>query len=221
MDNFFISTHPDDVSRKSNRINYHFLPTPVDKNIEKLNIYKQSNYTHDVFFAMSHGVNRGKVKSGKKDEREGFVKDLIELNKDIKFDIYGFSDRNPVWSESFYSAISRSSMAVNINRGKPKKYSSSNRIGSLIGNGLLTFIDYKKKFNHFFNKDEIIFYNNKYDLSDKLKYYKNNVSERRRIARNGQKKYFKLFNEVEVARYIVNKSLYINNYKPLWNKYID
>ena len=221
LDNFFISTHPDDVSRKSNRINYHFLPTPVDKNIEKLNIYKQSNYTHDVFFAMSHGVNRGKVKSGKKDEREGFVKDLIELNKDIKFDIYGFSDRNPVWSESFYSAISRSSMAVNINRGKPKKYSSSNRIGSLIGNGLLTFIDYKKKFNHFFNKDEIILYNNKYDLSDKLKYYKNNVSERRRIARNGQKKYFKLFNEVEVARYIVNKSLYINNYKPLWNKYID
>ena len=41
------------------------------------------------------------------------------------------------------------SMAVNLNRGKLKKYSSSNRIGSLIGNGLLTFIDYKKKFNHF------------------------------------------------------------------------
>ena len=37
----------------------------------------------------------------------------------------------------------------------------------------------------------------------------------------GQKKYFKLFNEVEVARYIVNKSLNINNYKPLWNKYLD
>jgi len=221
LDNFFISTHPDDVSRKLNSINYHFLPTPVDRNIEKLSVYKKNSYIHDVFFAMSHGVNRGIVKSGKKDEREIFIKDLIELNKDIKFDVYGFSDRNPVWSESFYSAISRSSMAININRGQIKRYSSSNRIGSLIGNGLLTFIDYKKKFNHFFNKNEIIFYNNKYDLSDKLKYYKNNESARKRIARNGQKKYFHLFNEIEVAKYIVNKSLDINNYKPLWEKYIE
>ena len=77
LDNFFISTHPDDVSRKLNSIRYHFLPTPVDRNIEKLNVYNKKNYTHDVFFAMSHGVNRGIVKSGKKDEREIFIKDLI------------------------------------------------------------------------------------------------------------------------------------------------
>ncbi len=220
LDNFFISTHPDDVSKKSNSINYHFLPTPVDRNIEKLNIYNQNNYTHDVFFAMSHGVNRGTIKSGKKDEREIFVKQLIKLNKDIKFDIYGYNDRNPVWSESFYSAISKSPMAVNLNRGKPKKYSSSNRIGSLIGNGLLTFIDYKKKFNHFFTNNEIIFYHNKYDLSEKLKYYKNNSNLRKKIAYNGQKKYFELFNEIEVAKYIVNESLGGEKYNPVWSKYL-
>tara|TARA_Y100000590_G_C15713019_1_gene1010945 strand:+ start:74 stop:2206 length:2133 start_codon:yes stop_codon:yes gene_type:complete len=221
LDNLFISTHPDDVSKKVSSIRYHFLPTPVDKNIEKLNVYNQNNYTHDVFFAMSHGVNRGTIKAGKKDERETFVKQLIKLNKDIKFDIYGFNERNPVWSESFYSAISRSSMAVNINRGKPKKYSSSNRIGSLIGNGLLTFIDFKKKFNHFFNNKEIIFYNNKYDLSEKLKYYKINEKERRKIARNGQKKYFELFNEIEVAKYIVNESLGVKKYSPKWHDYLN
>ena len=221
LDNFFISTHPDDVSQKNKSIRYHFLPTPVDKNIEKLNIYKQNEYTHDVFFAMSHGVNRGTIKSGKNDEREIFVNELINLNKNLKFDIYGYNDRNPVWSESFYSAIARSSMAVNINRGKPKKYSSSNRIGSLIGNGLLTFIDYKKKFNHFFNKKEIIFYHNKNDLSDKLNFYKKNENERRLIAKNGQKKYFKLFNEIEVAKYIVNESLGNNNFKPKWYDYLN
>ena len=219
IDNFFISTHPDDVSKKNSRIKYHFLPTPVDRNIEKLNIYSLNNYTYDVFFAMSHGVNRGKIKSGKNDERESFINELIDLNKDIKFDIYGFKDRNPVWSESFYSAISRSSMAVNLNRGRPKKYSSSNRIGSLIGNGLLTFIDYKKKFNHFFSSQEIIFYNNKYDLSEKINFYKRNQNKAKKIARNGQKKYFKLFNEIEVAKYIVNESIGENNV-PIWNKYI-
>ena len=219
IDNFFISTHPDDVSKKDRRIRYHFLPTPVDRNIEKLSIYNSNSYTYDVFFAMSHGVNRGKVKSGKKDERETFIKELIDLNKDIKFDIYGYKDRNPVWSESFYSAISRSSMAVNLNRGKPKKYSSSNRIGSLIGNGLLTFIDYKKKFNHFFNQNEIIFYHNKYDLSDKINFYKRNNDLAKKIAQKGQEKYFKLFNEIEVAKYIINESMNGTS-KPTWKKYI-
>ena len=219
IDNFFISTHPDDVSKKNDKIRYHFLPTPVDKNIEKLNIYNLTNYTYDVFFAMSHGVNRGTIKSGKKDERENFIRELISLNKDIKFDIYGYKNRNPVWSESFYSAISRSSMAVNLNRGKPKKYSSSNRIGSLIGNGLLTFIDYKKKFNHFFNNKEIIFYHNKYDLSEKISYYKENPNSSKKIAKNGQKKYFKLFNEIEVAKYIVNESMNGTSL-PAWKKYL-
>ena len=92
--------------------------------------------------------------------RENFITKLMQMNKDIKFDIYGYNYRNPVWSESFIQTISRSSMAINLNIvGKPKKYSSSNRIGSLIGNGLLTFIDIPKKFNHFFNNNEIIFYN--------------------------------------------------------------
>ena len=220
IDNFFISTHPDDVSNKFKSVDYHFLPTPIDRNIEKLNIYNLDNQTHDVFFAMSHGVNRGTIKSGKIDEREKFLKILIEMNKNIKFDIYGYNFRNPVWSESFYSAISRSTMAINLNRGKPKKYSSSNRIGSLIGNGLLTFIDYKKKFNHFFSRNEIIFYHNHKDLSEKIIFYKNNTKERKRIAKNGQDKYFKLFNEIEVANYIIKRSLKNDKFKPPWEKFI-
>ena len=217
IDNFFISTHPDEVSAKNPRVNYQFLPTPVDRNIEKLSIYNNKVFIHDVFIAISHGVNRGNIKTGKVDEREGVIKKILKLNKDIKFDIYGFNDRNPVWSENFYSAISNSYMAVNINRGKSKKYSSSNRIASLMGNGLLTFMDNKKQFDHFFNKDEMIFFDNNQDLSEKLSFYKKNTSIQKKIAFNGQKKYFKLFNCVDVAEYIIEKSMNPNtNYKPAW-----
>ena len=217
IDNFFISTHPDDITIKNKNVNYQFLPTPVDKNIEKLNVYNNSIFTHDVFFAMSHGVNRGNIKSGKIDEREVFIKKILKLNKDIKFDIYGYKQRNPVWSEDFYRAISNSFMAININRGKSKKYSSSNRIASLVGNGLLTFMDYGKKFDHFFNNKEMIFFNNEVDLSEKLIFYKKNRVLSKKIARNGQKKYFKLFNEIDVAKYIVERSLnHDNKYKPSW-----
>ena len=217
IDNFFISTHPDDITHKNKNINYQFLPTPVDKNIEKLNIYRNNTFTHDVFFAMSHGVNRGNIKSGKIDERESFIKKILQLNKDIKFDIYGYKQRKPVWSEDFYRAISNSYMAININRGKSKKYSSSNRIASLVGNGLLTFMDYGKKFDHFFKNDEMIFFKNEIDLSDKLNFYKKNILLRKKIAMKGQKKYFKLFNEINVAKYIVERSMNIDDqFKPPW-----
>lgn len=218
IDNFFISTHPDDVKNKSSRVNYHFLPTPADRNIEKLNIYNNKNYIYDVFFAMSHGVNRGNLKSGKIDEREKLINNLTKMNKNIKFDVYGYKNRYPVWSESFYKSISNSSMALNLNRGKSKKYSCSNRIASLMGNGLLTFMDNQKQFDHFFTKKEIIFFKNQEDLLDKLNFYKINSKERKIIAKKGQKKYFKLFNEREVADYIVKRSFGETRYKPIWEK---
>jgi len=76
-----------------------------------------------------------------------------------------------------------------------------------MGNGLLTFIDKKTHIQDFFSKDEIVYYENIDDLSDKIKFFSKNDKLRIKIARNGQKKYFKLFNEIKTAQYIVNVSL--------------
>ena len=58
-------------------------------------------------------------------------------------------------------------MGLNLSRGRPIKYYSSDRIVQLIGNGLLTFIDDKTFLNDFFKK-ELVFYNNIDDLSEKI-----------------------------------------------------
>ena len=84
-------------------------------------------------------------------------------------------------------------MALNLSRGKPTKYYSSNRIASVVGNGLLTFIDKKVQMSDFFNNNEMIFYDGINDLSDKIKFYSINDKLRKKIAKNGKKKYFKLF----------------------------
>ena len=76
-----------------------------------------------------------------------------------------------------------------------------------MGNGLLTFIDKKTKLNDFFNKNEIVFYDNLSDLAEKILFYKQKDNLRKKIAKNGKKKYFKLFNEVKIADYIIKKSL--------------
>ena len=155
---------------------------------------------------MSHGVNRGNLKKGKIDDRINFLDKLILKLNNIKYDFYGFKNQEPIWGNEFYNALINSKMGLNLSRGKPTKYYSSNRIASIVGNGLLTFIDRKTRLQDFFTSKEIIFYDNIADLSEKIKFYSNNDKERINIAKNGKTKYFKLFDEVKIAKYIIDTS---------------
>ena len=93
-------------------------------------------------------------------------------------------------------------MALNLSRINNVKYYSSNRIASLIGNGILTFVDINTKLNDFFNNEEVVFYKNISDLSNKINYYKVNANKRNRIAKKGKQKYFRIFNNKIISDYI-------------------
>jgi glycosyltransferase involved in cell wall biosynthesis len=203
-DHNFISTDPSVLKEKKN--NFHFFFIPVDKNIERYNVYNL-NPKKDIFYAMSHGVNRAILKKGTEDERVYFLNKLVKKIDNIKYDFYGFSNKQPIWGPDFFNALINSKMGLNLSRGYPTKYYSSNRIASIMGNGLLTFIDKKVQMNDFFNKEEIIFYNNIDDLSDKIKFYSKHEMLRKKISKNGQKKYFKLFNETKISKYLVDISI--------------
>ena len=156
---------------------------------------------------MSHGVNRAVLKDGIEDERINFLDKLVKKIPNIKYDFYGFANKQPIWGHDFNNALINSKMGLNLSRGKPTKYYSSNRIASVMGNGLLTFIDEKVHMSDFFNNDEIIFYKNIDDLSDKIKFYSKNDNIRKKIAKKGKKKYFKLFNETKISKYLIDISL--------------
>ena len=161
----------------------------------------------DLFYAMSHGVNRATLKAGVEDERINFLDKLVKKIPNIKYDFYGFANKQPIWGNDFNNALINSKMALNLSRGKPTKYYSSNRIASVMGNGLLTFIDEKVKMSDFFNQNELIFYNDINELADKIRFYSNSDKLRKKIASNGKKKYFKLFNEKRISKYILDISL--------------
>ena len=207
VDHNFITTDPSIFKKQNTNIkNLHFFFVPVDQNIECFDVYKLSP-SRDIFYAMSHGVNRATLKKGKTDSRINFLNTLIKKIDNINYDFYGFENKEPIWGNNFYKALVSSKMGLNLSRGLPTKYYSSNRIASLMGNGLLTFIDRKTQMNDFFTNNEIIFYDNITDLSEKIKFYKKNEKLRIKIARNGKKKYFELFNELKTTKYIIDKSL--------------
>ena len=206
VDHNFITTEPSILKNKVNNSNIHFFFVPVDKNIERFNVFNMRP-KNDLFYAMSHGVNRATLKEGIEDDRINFLDKLVKKIPDIKYDFYGFSNKQPIWGNDFNNALVNSKMGLNLSRGKPTKYYSSNRIASIMGNGLLTFVDEKVKMNDFFNKNEIIFYSSMMDLSDKIIFYAKRDKIRKKIAKNGKNKYFKLFNESKVTKYFLDISL--------------
>ena len=216
MDATFLTTSPDVLSKKID--NSYFIPNPCDNSFEILKNY-ENECQYDVFFAMSHGVHRGELKKGKFDDRELFINKLKKLNKEISFDIYGMNNVQPVWGDNFIKAISKSSMGINLSRGEPVKYYSSDRIAQLLGNGLLTFINKKTCFNDFLSNKEIIFYKDINDLSYKIDKYKKDIKEARIIAKNGRDTYLKNFNSTIVADFILSKTFdYKSKNKFIWEK---
>lgn len=214
VDCSFCTTSPDVLKLPKDK-NIFYIPNPVDESFEHLCNYNKK-CIYDVFFALSHGVHRGKLKIGKKDPREFFIKNLIDITPNIKFDVYGMNNIQPIWADEFYNVLSNCKMGLNLSQGDPVKYYSSDRFAQLIGNGLLTFIDRKTMFENFFSKDEIIFYDNLSDLSEKILKYANDDISRIKISRNGRHKYFKYFNSSEVANFIIEKTFEFNGKKFYW-----
>ena len=206
VDHNFLTTDPSVLVKQKIKIkNAHFFFVPVDRNIECFDVYKH-NTTKDLFYAMSHGVNRATLKKGKIDNRINFLNKLIENINGVNYDFYGFENREPIWGNNFYKALIKSKMGLNLSRGKAVKYYSSNRIASLMGNGLLTYVDHNTQLSDIFNSKEMVTYTNIQDLAEKIIFYNKNDILRKKIARNGQKRYFKLFNEVKIAKYIIDQS---------------
>ena len=207
VDHTFITTSKDSTNFHGSKYkNISFFMPPADKGIECFNTY-DLNPQNDLFYAISHGVNRATLKQGKIDNRIVFIKKLIKKIKDVNYDFYGLGEKEPIWGEEFYTSLINSKMGLNLSRGKPTKHYSSNRMATFMGNGLLTFIDTKVQMGNFFKKDELITYNDLNDLADKIKFYSKNDKIRKKIAKKGQQKYFALFNEQKVAKFIIDKSL--------------
>jgi glycosyltransferase involved in cell wall biosynthesis len=215
IDATFLTTDPNSLSHKIQ--NSYFIPNPCDHSFETLKNF-ENNCKNDVFFAMSHGVHRGALKKGKIDNREIFINKLISKNKDVNFDIYGMNNVQPIWGNKFLENISNSSMGLNLSRGKPIKYYSSDRMAQLLGNGLLTFVDEKTCFGDFFTKDQLIFYKDLEDLSYKINKYKKDHNSRKRIAKKGKEFYIKQFNSTLVADFILSKIFdYKSKNKFIWS----
>jgi len=220
VDYCFLTSSPDIFKRHKHFNKLRFIPNPVDAAIDHYKNYKDNYNEYDVFVAISHGQNRGILKKGKFDEREKFINEIIVDLPQFKFAQFGLNNFEPVWGSNYYHYLSKTKMALNISRGKYQNKYSSDRISSLIGNGLLVFINEDTKFQKILTNKDVVYYKNKKDLIKKLIYYNTNDKQRIKIAKSGYDKYHKHMSNIIVSNYILS-SVGLNNVKkPFWHSII-
>ena len=218
IDQYFLTSSPTLINTNIKKKKLNYMPIPADKNIENLEIYNSNNRYKDLFFALSHGVNYGKLKNQNIDERETFLNELMQKNSKLTFNILGYANEQPKWNYQFFKELSKCKTALNLSRGIPSKYASSNRIASLIANGIMTFIDRKTQYQDFFSSDEMGFYSSVDDLINQLEKLNGNINKINTISKNGKRRYFSIFDNSIVADFIVHKTFNgKNKYKYIWD----
>jgi glycosyltransferase involved in cell wall biosynthesis len=217
IDKCFITSSPKIFKSNKNYHKFQFIPNPVDNSIDNYRNFENNNLEFDIFSAISHGQNRGLLKKGKSDERDKLIGNLIYELPEIKFASFGIDNFEPIWGVNYFYYLSKSKMALNISRGTYQDLYSSDRISSLIGNGLLVFINQNTKLNKLFTKKEVIFYRNIKDLIKKIKYYTFNDKLRKKYAKSAYIKYHKHMNSKLISNYILNCVDLIKTKKPFWH----
>ena len=217
VDYCFLTSSPKLFKKYKHYKKLKFIPNPVDISIDNYKNYNEQNLEYDVFVAISHGQNRGILKKGKIDEREEIVNKLIHNLPQNKFAQFGINNFEPIWGSNYYHYLSKSKMALNISRGTYQQKYSSDRISSLIGNGLLVFINKKTNFQKIFSNKEVVYYSNTTDLIKKIKFYTKNDNQRKKIAKLGHIKYHKFMNNIVISKYIMSCVGLDNFKKPFWH----
>lgn len=214
LNNIFVSSNPFKLRKFDISNKIKFIPYLVHKKIDYLRAFDFKKKKLDVFFALSHGQNRGVLKLGKNDERYSFLKKVEKnLPKTVKLLFVGISNVQPIWGKKFYNKIKSSKITINLSRGNYKRHYSSDRLSTLIGNGCFVLNEEKNCYSDFFNKKtELINFKNHKDLVEKIIFYLKKPSLRRKISMNVYKKYHKNFNSDIVINYIL-RILYNENIK--------
>ena len=217
VDMCFITSSPEIFKKHKHYKKIRFIPNPVDSSIDNNKNFNNTNLEFDIFSAISHGQNRGILKKGKHDDREKFLNELIFELPEIKFGFFGMNNIEPIWGNNYLYYLSKSKMALNISRGSYQRLYSSDRISSLIGNGLLVFLNKKTNFHKLLSSNDVVYFNDKKDLIKKIRYYSKNETQRIKVSKSGYKKYHIHMNNKIVTNYILNCVNIQNTKNPYWH----
>ena len=172
-----------------------YMPNPCDPSWESHNNAEKMEFDRDLVFC---GVGL------ESDYRYQLLVNLkSDLENTLHFDTFGILGGKPVWGQAYEDVISKSKMALNLNREEDWPLYSSDRLAQLIGNGLLTYVWDKGEMRRLFNDGQVVFFKNEDELSKKIKYFQAEDEDRQTIAAAGRHYYQQHFSAQQVINFII------------------
>lgn len=185
-----------------------YAPNIVDSSIEWPRAWERSDQSYEVFWALR--ALKGSVAGDRRIDYPLY----LEANG-IKIDYYGMNGKPLLYDARYFEAINDCKMGINISqiwtRGIYDKAAdddlylySSDRLAHYLGSGLLVFTTRDNKLEELFPENqEMIYFENKEELLEKIRYYLAHDDERKKIAHAGWKKVHTHYNERLIAQYMV------------------
>jgi len=180
---------------------FYHIPNPVDASIE---CFDNSEKTADqlpidlIFCSNSNELTR----------RLEIVKFLKEnLDAKVNFKTYGSFGEPPIWGHDYDIGLSRSRMALNLNRQEGLHWYSSERMAQLAGNGILQFAHDSGRFDELLPPETLVYFSDEHDLKTKIEMFHGNDEQRRTWAKNTRQFFHTEVNTALFSQYIVEAAL--------------
>jgi hypothetical protein len=196
--------------------NAYFIPNPTDAALETHRNFAHASLPYDVFFACRAATTKGAHDTT---DRLIIPRYLHEHAPELRTSFHGFAGTAELFGARFYETLGTCAIGLNISqkqttRGElrfatdAEKYRySSDRISQYLGCGLLVCTERGFALETLFAEDkEMVFFSDRQELRDKLRYYVHHSDVRQTIAQRGWVKAHTHFNNLLVARYMIERT---------------
>ena len=200
LDHFFATTagtHLDTFNQKGCQAT--FIPNPVHRAVERYKAFDATSHQYDLVFI---GTDR------KDPERSNILRQIErQLGSKYKIGIFGSLGRAPVYGYAKEKILSQSKAALNLSRlPEPMKWYSSDRITSVMGNGLLNCKHADAGLSSLYGSDALLEYKNIADLAEQID-QSLTTDHWKIVAERGWSINHDLFSSKKVTAYLVDKIL--------------
>ena len=178
-----------------------YLPNIADKSIETGRVFENAQPLYDIMLATNTGKRQF---CGQDVAIESLVDTANQKVENLKWKLAGIKGFPPLNGYEYIENLQQTAMGLSLSRLNDVYLYSSDRMAHIMANGGLAFIDRRTGFNDIFNEQEAAFYSEPDEFYDKLRFFKQNSSERMKIAQNGYNKIHQEFNEKIVTQYMMD-----------------
>jgi len=181
-----------------------FLPNPVDLSIESGSAHLQFDLPYDLFFACSHPSRPHRFVCGQSWNMEALVGCVAGSVPGLRLRMAGLFGAPAIYGHLYQAALAETAIGLNASRRNDMPFYSSDRLAQMAGNGLAILFDRATLYDRLFTQDEMAFFGTFDELVAQTRMLVADPAWRTTLAAAGRARYHALFNEVAVARYLLN-----------------